>query len=51
MSCRLWLRPAHSVRFTSLRDVSLAETGIAGPFAPAAHRGHAATRFMRGLRA
>jgi hypothetical protein len=51
MSCLFWLRPAHFVRFTSLRDVSLAETGIADAFAPAARRGHAATRLMCGLRA
>jgi hypothetical protein len=51
MSWRFWLRPAHFVRFTSLRDMSLAETGSAAAVAPAPRRGHAATRLMRALRA
>ena len=45
MSCRFWLRPAHCVRFTSLRDMSLRRNG------PQALRAHAVPAFMRGLRA
>jgi hypothetical protein len=52
MSCRFWLRPAHVVRFTSLRDMSLRRNPP-----PARTRADAmpllriVMAFMRGLRA
>jgi hypothetical protein len=51
ISCRFWSRHAHFVRFTSLRDMSLAQTGIASASALATRRGLATPRLMRGLRA
>jgi hypothetical protein len=52
MSCLFWLRPAHCVRFTSLRDMSLRRNkppARAPRAAPAFVKPNVAV--MRGLRA
>jgi hypothetical protein len=51
MSWLFWSRPAHCVRFTSLCDMSLAQTGEASTSVLAARHGDAMARLMRGLRA
>jgi hypothetical protein len=51
MSCLFWSRHAHFVHFTPLRDMSLAQTGIASAAALAPRGGKATSRLMRGLRA
>ena len=51
MSCLLWLRPTHFVRFTSLRDMSL-RRNVASRLRPHALFAHGANKaLMRGLRA
>jgi hypothetical protein len=51
MSCRFWLRPAHCVRFTSLRDMSLRRNGHWSLRAHAVSALRFDTALMRGLRA
>jgi hypothetical protein len=51
MSCLFWLRPAHCVRFTSLRDMSLRRNSRPSLRAVAAFSLRSNTALMRGLRA
>ncbi|MEO7152076.1 MAG: hypothetical protein ABIX46_10275 [Burkholderiaceae bacterium] len=51
MSCLLWFRPAHAVRFTSLRDMSLHRNRPPALRADATSQQGCNIAFMRGLRA
>jgi hypothetical protein len=51
MSCRFWLRPAHVVRFTSLRDMSLRRNSPSALRADAVPALRFSMAVMRGLRA
>jgi hypothetical protein len=51
MSCLFWLRPAHEVRFTSLRDMSLRRNSQPALRADTAFSLRSNAALMRGLRA